>query len=84
MHTVRTGESAVEKVHKRPLWAVFGGDPELGRLFNESMTGFSTLEIPAIMPAYDFGGIRNLVDVAGGHGTLLSTALQARTDAARR
>ena len=77
IHTVRTGESAVEKTFGPHVREVFAADPEFGKLFDESMTSFSTLEIPAIIAAYDFGGFRKIVDVAGGHGTLLAAVLQA-------
>jgi len=77
IHGVRTGESAYEHAMGMPIWEVFAADRELGRLFNESMTGFSAAEIPAVLEAYDFSGIRKLVDVAGGHGTLLRDVLLA-------
>ncbi len=41
------------------------------------MTNFSGPEIAAIVSAYDFSGIGTLVDVAGGHGSLLSAILKA-------
>ena len=36
------------------------------------MTGFSNAVIPAVIEAYDFSGIGTLVDIAGGHGAVLS------------
>jgi hypothetical protein len=41
------------------------------------MTNFSGPEIDAIVSAYDFSGIGTLVDVAGGHGSLLGAILKA-------
>ena len=77
MHSVKTGESSV------PITAggdgpfeVFAKDPELSRIFNDAMTGFSAFVVPAVLEAYDFSGIGTLVDVAGGHGALLGAILK--------
>ena len=49
---------------------------ELSEIFNNAMTGFSANVAPAALEAYDFSGIETLVDVAGGHGKVLSSILQ--------
>ena len=41
------------------------------------MTSLSNLAIKAVLEAYDFSGIQTLVDVAGGHGRLLTAILDA-------
>jgi hypothetical protein len=41
------------------------------------MTDLSMAQGPAVVQAYDFAGIRSLVDVGGGHGLLLATILAA-------
>lgn len=41
------------------------------------MTSFSSAEIAAVTTSYDFSSIRQLVDVAGGQGSLLITILKA-------
>jgi len=41
------------------------------------MTSFSASEIEPIVASYDFSGIRKLVDVAGGFGSLLAAVLAA-------
>src|SRR5262249_42579712 len=45
--------------------------------FNAAMTGIITDTALAVRDAYDFSGIRTLVDVGGGHGMLLGTVLAA-------
>jgi hypothetical protein len=40
------------------------------------MTTFSNQVIPAALEAYDFSGVELLVDVAGGHGAVLTAILQ--------
>jgi hypothetical protein len=76
MHSVRTGLPAAEKVVGMPVFEYFPGDPELSETFNDAMTAFSRQVIPAVLEAYDFGGIGLLVDVAGGHGGVLTAILE--------
>lgn len=76
MHSVKTGESAVPATVGRGIFEHFAGDPELSKIFNDAMTGFSTTIIPAVLDAYDFAGIRTLVDIAGGHGAMLTSILR--------
>jgi hypothetical protein len=46
-------------------------------VFDAAMTSISTLESSAVVAAYDFRGIDMLVDVAGGHGLMITTILKA-------
>ena len=50
---------------------------EWRKVFGEAMTNVSSTENPAIAFAYKFSGIRTLVDVGGGNGSLLGTILKA-------
>jgi hypothetical protein len=77
LHSVRTGETAVEKVTGLSAFDLFARDQELSAVFNNAMTSFSASIIPAVLKAYDFSGIDVLVDVAGGHGEVLMSILQA-------
>jgi hypothetical protein len=76
MHSVKTGEPAVETTTGKPVFEYFAANPELSKIFNDAMTGFSGVVIPAVLEAYDFSGIDTLVDIAGGHGAILSAILQ--------
>ena len=51
--------------------------------FNEAMSSVSTIDAKEVVDAYDFSGMRTLVDVGGGHGLLLATALKAQSEHAR-
>jgi len=78
LHSVKTGELAIEKVYGKPAFEVFA-DPamkEESEVFNNAMTSISQMVMPAVLEAYDFTGIGTLVDVAGGHGFVLSSILQ--------
>jgi hypothetical protein len=76
MPTLRDGKTAVEHIHNKPPFEVIFSDPELARSFNNAMTTYSAMLIPAVLKAYDFSGIATLADIAGGHGTVLISILQ--------
>ena len=76
VHSARTGEPAVERVVGMPAFEYLAKDRELSEIFNNAMTSFSAMVVPAALEAYDFSGISTLVDVAGGHGMLLASILQ--------
>jgi O-methyltransferase domain len=73
--SVQTGESAFERVFGKRIFEHLAQHPAQAREFGESMTSLSMTEAPAVAAAYDFSGIKQLVDVGGGHGSLLSAIL---------
>src|SRR5882724_435983 len=77
MHALKTGETVVEKVHGVSCFDYFEKNREVSEIFNDAMTDFSALVIPAALEAYDFGWLngKTLVDVAGGHGKVLAEIL---------
>lgn len=77
MHSVRTGETAFDHVHGVGFFEYFRTHPESAATFNAAMTSNTAQSGDAIAGAYDFSGIRHLVDVGGGHGLLLATVLSA-------
>ena len=76
LHAVRTGESGMAKAFGRSPFEVLAEDAEQSTIFNEAMIGFHGDEPPAVAAAYDFSGVRTLVDVGGGTGNLLLTILE--------
>jgi hypothetical protein len=76
-HSVATGENAFRHVHGSSLFEYLADHPDEARMFDRRMTSFSTAEIPQIVAAYDFSGVRTLVDVGGGEGRLMSAILGA-------
>ena len=76
LHAVKTGETVGERVVGMPVFDYFARDQELSARFNDAMTNFSASVAPAVLQAYDFAGIGTLVDIAGGHGMVLSSVLQ--------
>jgi O-methyltransferase domain/Dimerisation domain len=77
LHSVKTGETGMEKAFGQSVFGYLSNHPEEATFFNEAMIGFHGAEPPAVAAAYDFSGIRKLVDVGGGTGNLLTTILLA-------
>jgi hypothetical protein len=77
MHSMETDSPAIEKTFGVPAFDYLAKEPAISEVFNQAMTGFSAMAVPAVLEAYDFSGIDVLVDVAGGHGELLLTILGA-------
>jgi hypothetical protein len=78
LHAVTTGTPGAETVTGMPVFEYFTKpeNKELSEIFNNAMTAFSADVAPAALEVYDFAGIDVLVDVAGGHGRVLTTILQ--------
>lgn len=76
MHSVKTGETVPERVVGMPCFDYFAKDKELSAIFNAAMTEFSAFVIPAALEVYDFSSIGTLMDVAGGHGLVLTSILE--------
>jgi len=74
-HALRTGEPGFVPAHGCRFWEYLASHPAEAASFNETMSRVSTLRDAALAGAYDFGGIRRLVDVGGGHGGLLCAVL---------
>jgi hypothetical protein len=77
MYSVKTGGVAHDKIQGMNSFEFFAQNEEAGRVFNRAMTNLSLSVIPAVVEAYDFSGIGKLVDIAGGHGLLLTGILKA-------
>ena len=73
--TVRTGETAFDRLYGRPLFDYLGEHPEQAKIFDAAMTGFSGRAMQAMLDAYDLSGVGTLADVGGGLGTNLAAAL---------
>jgi len=76
-HSVKTGQNATEHVHGQRAWDLLEANPAFAQVFNNAMTSLSSSIAQAVVSAYDFAGIDELVDVGGGHGFLLSAILSA-------
>ncbi len=77
MYSLQTGESAFERLYGMNLFEYYAQNPEAAKIFNQAMTSLSALENASVVSDYDFSNIQTLVDVAGGHGKLLTDILKA-------
>ncbi|MBI3212519.1 MAG: hydroxyneurosporene methyltransferase [Mycobacterium sp.] len=74
-YSVQTGRTAVEKQRGTPIFEYLQTNPEYAAIFNDAMTGVSSLATEAAVPLYDFSDRRLVIDVGGGHGALLAAVL---------
>ena len=77
LYSVRTGKSAWSQIHGEQVFEYFEKNQEAAQIFNRAMSSFSSVATGAVVEAYDFSGIETLIDIAGGHGRLLTGVLEA-------
>jgi predicted transcriptional regulator len=77
-YAMQTGNTVTEKVYGESCFGYFEKNPEVSKVFNEAMTGFSQMFAPAALDAYDFSWLngKTLADVGGGHGFVLTSILK--------
>jgi hypothetical protein len=75
-YCVRTGNPAMQQIYGVPVFDYLKQHPEEAQIFNDAMSALSMIDSPAVAEAYNFAGIRTIVDIAGGHGLLLATILE--------
>jgi hypothetical protein len=76
-YCIRTGKPAFERVFGEPLYEYLESHPEDDALFGQTMRVLGAVAGP-ITDAYDFSGVRTLVDVGGGQGWRMIDVLKAR------
>ncbi|MEO3764645.1 methyltransferase [Streptomyces sp. B8F3] len=74
---VRDGGSAFRHAHGVGLFTALETDGPLAARFTEAMGTVTAAVTEPVLAGFDFGGIRHLVDVGGGDGTLLAALLRA-------
>jgi len=80
LHSVRTGGIAFDKAFGQPVWEFFANHPDNAKIFNDAMSGMTAQANEALHAAYDFGDIKRIMDVGGGHGGLITSILQKNAD----
>jgi orsellinic acid C2-O-methyltransferase len=81
LHSVRTGESARKLCTGLDGFDHLEQDEEVAAMFNRAMADVTRLVASEAVRAYEFAGMRRIVDVGGGYGALLATVLKANPDA---
>ena len=73
--SVKTGKPGIDFVVKGGLFGYLAEHPEVGRIFDEAMTGKSFSQIPPVIASYDFTSFKTIGDIGGGAGHLLYSVL---------
>lgn len=81
MQSVKTGEIAFDYTFGMPVFPYFATHPEAAEVFDNAMSSFGLGIAKAVAATYDFSGADTIADIGGGHGSLLSTVLNAAPQA---
>lgn len=76
--SVRTGQPAFSRVHRRSLFEWFDDHPDEGEQFTRGLAGLTLADAPFVIAALDLPDSGVVCDVAGGRGVLLAEILRAR------
>lgn len=81
--SVQEGKTTFDQVYGEPFfnWLSKPENQDEAAVFNNAMSSISEMCIPAFLEAYDFSHFKKIVDVGGGHGTLLRSILHANPSA---
>src|SRR6185503_13063029 len=80
LYSVKTGESARNLATGMDGFRHLERDTEAAEVFNRSRVELTRFVAADVMRAYDFAGMRRIVDVGGGHGALVAAILEAYPD----
>lgn len=75
---LRAGEIPFDRAYGQPLFDYLSDNPMAESAFQQSMTARAARDRADLLAAYDFAGIRHVVDVGGGSGSMLAAILHAQ------
>jgi ubiquinone/menaquinone biosynthesis C-methylase UbiE len=76
-HTVRTGETAFDKVHGAGFFEYNRRHPDIQLLFDQLMAAQTRPVARAVAGTYDFSNTTSVIDIGGGRGALAIEILTA-------
>ena len=76
LYSLKTGNTAFEKVEGMNVWKYYETHPEEGLNFMKAMTGSTNAAIQNVIPMYDFSSAKTIVDIGGGNGAFLMAVLE--------
>jgi hypothetical protein len=76
LDAVRTGDAGFKLAFDMPVFEFFSKHPDRGAVFDKAMTGHHGAEADPMLDAYDFSVFKEIVDVGGGNGSLLTSVLK--------
>jgi hypothetical protein len=74
------GADGIVREFGRPAFDLIATEPEVARIFNDAMTGYSsreTSEVIAALQGFEITSINSICDIGGGFGHLLCSLLKA-------
>ena len=77
LYSVKTGKPAFEHIFGMESYKYFAQNTEYAKIFNDAMTSLTASEDAAVTASYDFSPFGKIVDVGGGHGSLIASILKA-------
>jgi predicted O-methyltransferase YrrM len=77
LESLKTGASGIQVALGQSLFEYVKSHPEAAERFNTFMAEQTTASVEALLAAYRFDGVRELVDVGGGRGALIAGVLRA-------
>jgi hypothetical protein len=77
---IRTGQAPFEQIYGEKFFDYLQDHHDTAAMFDRAMTSASGTTNAAVIEAYDFSGMRHLVDVGGNLGAALCSILQAFPD----
>jgi hypothetical protein len=75
--SIRTGETAFDAAFGSPTFDYLEENPDIAALFTAGMAAHTQQHLDAIVSAYDWSGLRTIVDVGGADGLLMAAILAA-------
>ena len=78
--SVKTGKSAIQLTFGETLFDHLKSHPTDANVFNTFMAEQTAASVESILSAYSFSGLREIVDVGGGHGALVAGVLRSYAD----
>jgi hypothetical protein len=79
LETVKDGGITFDRVYGEPFfnWTSRPENAGEANIFNDAMTSVSAMAIPAFLESYDFSPFTRIIDIGGGHGSLVRSILKA-------
>jgi len=77
LQCLKTGTTGFQLVFGEGIFDYVRSHPEAAATFNAFMAGQTAASVEAILAAYSFADVRELVDVGGGRGALIAGVLRA-------
>ncbi len=76
MHSLKTGEGSFEHVYEKSFFEYLNENKDKWEIFNNWMTRVSNMNCPVIAASYPFSKFKKVIDIGGGHGSLLAHILK--------